>query len=164
MLATTLVRVSRNITRAVKIFILETSIPKRVEMNFMQVIIKNLAIFIISCTLLGYVHEFSCEEVTKNLLKKHASLVIKDTGPSGRIIDYSGVDINTGHKSYYEDEGGMYLPMKQIVQIGDTLLKYNNQTDFLVKKKFFTIKFKFICIKNQSYGFNIDTLKRRASL
>jgi hypothetical protein len=130
----------------------------------MQPIIKNFIIFIISCTLFGCVHEFSCDAVTKALSQKHASIVITDTGPVGRIINFSGIDINTGNKSYYIDESGMYLPMKQIVQIGDTLLKRKGQTDFLLRKRDFIVKFKFGCFENQSYGFVIDTLKRRTNL
>jgi len=130
----------------------------------MQLITKTLTAFVISCTLPGCVHDFSCDAVTKALSQKHASFVIKNTGPSGRIVDFSGVDINTGKKVYYEAEGGMYLEMKQIVQIGDTLIKRRGQTGFLLRKKDFIIKFEFDCFENQSYGFAIDTLKREINL
>jgi len=130
----------------------------------MQSIIKTLAIFLIICTLPGCVHEFSCDAVTKALSQKHASIVITNTGPIGRLVDFSGIDTNSRNKAYYEDEGGMYLPMKEIVQIGDTLIKRKGETDFLLKKKNLIVKFKFDCFENQSYGFTIDTLKRGINL
>lgn len=126
----------------------------------MQLIIKIITVFTISCTLFGCVHEFSCDTITKSLLQKHASIVIQDTGPIGRIVNFSGVDVKIGNKSYYIDEGGMYLPMKQIAQVGDTLFKRKGQTNFLLMKNNFIVKFKFVCFENQSYGFDIDTLGR----
>lgn len=135
---------------------------KRVGMRFMQLITKSLIVFIISCTLFGCVHGFSCDAVTKSLLEKQASIIIKNIDPSGRSVNFSGIDINTGSNSFFIDEGGMYLPMKQIVQTGDTLLKRKGQTSFLVKKKL--LIFKFTCIENQGYGFDIDTLKREINL
>jgi hypothetical protein len=130
----------------------------------MQSITKMIATFIISCILPGCAHEFSCDAVTKALSKKHASIVITDIGPTGRIVNFSGIDINTGRKFYYEAEGGMYLPVKEIAQIGDTLIKREGQTDFLLRKKDFIVKFRFVCAENQYYGFTIDTLKRGITL
>ena len=140
-------------------FTSETLMAQCVKIKYMR--FSNIFfMFIASSLSSSCVHEFSCDEVTDDLLKKQASIVVEDIGPNGRIVHYSGVNIYNRSKSSFIDEGGMYFPMKDIVQIGDTLIKHKNQTEFLIRKKNVIVRFKFECIENQGYGFNIDTLKK----
>ena len=86
-----------------------------------------------------------CGEYKKRFLKKQTNLVITDRGRAGREILLEGLNPETHTKVTYYDEDGFYLPLKDSLEIGDTLIKTRGVTFFILKKKHSNLKFDYAC-------------------
>ena len=62
-----------------------------------------------------------CDVYKKEFFEKQTNLIVTDRGQAGREILLEGLNPETHVKVTYYDEGGFYLPLKDSLEIGDTL-------------------------------------------
>ncbi|WP_460607811.1 hypothetical protein [Hymenobacter terrigena] len=86
-----------------------------------------------------------CEVYKKNFLEKQTNLIVTDKGRAGGEILLEGLNPETHMKVTYYDEDAFYLPLKDSLEIGDTLIKARGVTFFIIRKKHSTLKIDYPC-------------------
>ncbi|WBA44256.1 hypothetical protein [Hymenobacter canadensis] len=101
-----------------------------------------------------------CDVYKKRFLNKQAYLVISDRGNNGNDLHLKGYNPITSQRAEYKGMDGLYIYLRNSIDVGDTLEKRINEPNFIVRKKRYNISIEYSC-NGKSYDFIVpDTLRK----
>lgn len=90
-------------------------------------------------------HSESCEVYKRRFNKLEADVIVKDKGPDGRVCFLKGIHPVTHKPVFFYDEGGFYIAVKDLIDVGDTLVKVKGNAIFLIKKVRSNVELDYPC-------------------
>ncbi|QKG56161.1 hypothetical protein GKZ68_05585 [Hymenobacter sp. BRD128] len=105
---------------------------------------------------------FTCNEVKNEFYMGRAcNIVVESNRSTPRNMEIYGYNPENNSKEKYVADGNVYIELISALEVGDTLIKNNDEPFFILKKKQFAIKFGMNCgSRNEFAGVAIDTLRR----
>jgi len=105
---------------------------------------------------------FTCNEVKNEFYMGRAcNIVVEGNRSAPRNMEIYGYNPKSNSKEKYVADGGVYIELISALEIGDTLVKNNDEPFFILKKKESVIKFSMRCnSENEFAGTVVDTLRR----
>jgi hypothetical protein len=104
--------------------------------------------------------EGGCSSYKSYIESKSCSIVILKQNNLGKVYAVEGYNPSSKMKAIFEDEGGLYVRIRQAAAAGDTLVKPLGKPYFLVKKRAFNIKFEIKCDSDRALPSPADTIPK----
>jgi len=88
----------------------------------------------------------SCEDAANYYKDESFNIILKSKPDSGRAYTLRGINPNSNKdEKYYDDGGFLGLPFKDLISVGDTLVKKPGELKVYIHKKDTVIVFPFKC-------------------
>jgi hypothetical protein len=101
-----------------------------------------------------------CSSYKSYIESKSCAIVILKQNNLGKVYAVEGYNPSNKTKASFEDEGGLYVRIRQAAVLGDTLVKPLGKPYFLVKKRAFNIKFEIKCDSTSALPSPADTIPK----
>lgn len=86
-----------------------------------------------------------CNDYRKRFFEKYARMVVIDKGPQGNSFHVKGFDPIQMVNVDYADVDGLYNPLWNSLEIGDTLIKNRGNDTFYINKRSIIVLISYQC-------------------